>query len=81
MSVFTVDTAGLFAQPYVDYLNLNVQDYGEQKLEEKKEEIIEREAIKKVGSAKESSSLTYILFGVGAVLVLTLAVLKKKGVI
>ncbi len=81
MSIFGADTGSYFNIPYYDYLDLSVRDYGEQKLEAKKEEIEQRKSQKMMTAADKPSNLLYILLGVGAVAILTLAVLKKKGVI
>jgi len=81
MGALSIDIGGTAAKPYYDYLNLSITDYGEQKLEEKTAEIEQRESQKMQAVKSGPSTLTYILLGVGAVAILTLAVLKKKGVI
>ena len=80
MGSISVDMPVDTRKPYYDYLGLLVKDYGEQKLEEKTVEIEQRETMK-MASGSSMSTTMYVVMGVGAVLVLTLAVLKKKGVI
>jgi len=79
MGSISVDTGTSSGSEYYDYLKLNVTDFGTQKLEEKQEEIEVRDTQKMAGS--QTSNTTYILLAVAAVAVITLAVLKKKGII
>ena len=81
MASIAVNEVPNYMQAFYENMGLEVQDYGEQQLEETKEEIIQRETDKKMAATSGTSTLTYILLGVGAVAVLTLAVLKKKGIL
>ena len=80
MASITVDVGPDPRKAYYDFLGLEVKDYGEQVLEEKQVEIESREIQKMEMGIKPSGTL-YILLGVAAIAVITLAILKKKGIL
>lgn len=86
MGAISVDTSSLdINRSYYDYLELSVSDYGQQKLEDKVEEIEVRETKealdKMTASNTGSNTMWYIM---GAVMLIgggVLVALKKKGIL
>lgn len=80
MSLFSKkDVEGYFNTQYYDALDLEARDHGTQLLEKKEQEIAQREQMK-VGSGT-SSKMVYIILGLAALGLLSLAILKKKGIL
>jgi len=81
MPLFSTDqAAAYFNTEYYDALDLESRDFGQQLYDKKETEIAQREQIKMSGG-KMSSRTTYVILGLAGVGLITLAVLKKKGIL
>jgi uncharacterized membrane protein YgcG len=84
MSIFTIDTASYFKnQPYIQGLQLGVQDYGQQQVVNEQQAIAthqaENAATTNPTTTTNSNIVWYVGIGIVAVGLLVFAIIKKKG--
>ncbi len=83
MSVFGTDLNQYFAptQAFYEDLKLKTQQTGEENLAKTKQEIEAKQNMQQNPSSSGSNTMLWVIVGISAVALITLAVLKRKKII